>query len=381
MLKNYGLNFWLLCISSFLFFSSFTMIISELPGYLSRLGGEQYLGLLFGLFTLTAAISRPFSGKLTDQWGRIPVMIVGAVISALSLALYPFLATVAGLLFIRLIHGFATGFTPTGTSAYVADIVPFNKRGEALGMLSMFGTIGMAAGPALGSFIFIQYGINFLFYLGSVFAIGSIIILLGMNETLVLKQSFSPSMFRINRKDIFEPAVLTPSIIMLLTTFSFGTVVSLSPDFSEYLGIQNKGLFYTFFTGSSLLVRIIGGKLSDRFGRINILKVSTFTLFVSMVIIGFSQSPIWFFSGAFLFGLGYGLNSPTLFAWTIDLTPESSRGRGISTLFIFLEVGIGLGALLMGTFYNGMSERFPLLFAISAVFSLIAFLYLFISKK
>ncbi len=264
--------------------------MAELPGYLTRLGGEQYLGLIVALFTLTAGLSRPFSGKLTDRWGRIPVMVIGTTMSAFAALLYPALATVSGFLFIRLIHGFSTGFKPTGTSAYIADIVPKEKRGEALGISSFFGTIGMSSGPAIGSWIFMEYGIEWMFYASSMFAIASILILITMKETLKERESFKWSLLKISREDIYEPAALKPSIVMLLTTLSFGTVITLAPDFSEYLGIANKGMFFIVFTGSSLLVRIIGGRFSDKYGRTPILKVSTSILFVSMLILGFSQT-------------------------------------------------------------------------------------------
>ena len=77
--KLYTPQFILLCFSYFFFAASFTMIIPELPAYLTSLGGEDYKGLIIGLFTLTAGISRPFSGKLTDTIGRVPVMIIGTL--------------------------------------------------------------------------------------------------------------------------------------------------------------------------------------------------------------------------------------------------------------------------------------------------------------
>ena len=321
MAKIYTLNFWLLCASSFLFFSSFSMILPELPDYLASLKGQEYLGLIVSLFTLSAAISRPFSGKLTDRWGRIPVMVVGATISGLAALIYPLTTTVFGFLLIRLLHGFSAGFKPTGTSAYVADIIHVHRRGEALGMLSMFGTIGMASAPILGSWIFLNYDINTLFYCSSLFSIGSVAILFGMKETLITKEPFKLSLLKIKREDLYESSVLPPSVIMILTTFSFGTIITLSPNFSGFLGIENRGLFFSLFTGSSLLVRIIGGKLSDKYGRIAVLRFSTFWLFISMIVIGFSNNTTTYFVGAFMFGIGYGLNSPTLFAWAIDLSP------------------------------------------------------------
>ncbi|MEQ8546857.1 MAG: MFS transporter [Cyclobacteriaceae bacterium] len=381
MFKNYSGSFWVLAFSSYLFFTSFTMIIAELPGYLTRLGGQQYLGLIVALFTLTAGLSRPFSGKLTDRWGRIPVMIIGTTMSAFAALLYPALTSVAGFLFIRLIHGFSTGFKPTGTSAYIADIVPKDKRGEALGISSFFGTIGMSSGPALGSWIFLEFGINWMFYVSSMFSIASILILITMKETLQERESFKLSLLKISKADIYEPAALRPSIVMVLTTLSFGTVITLAPDFSEYLDITNKGMFFIVFTGSSLLVRIIGGQLSDKYGRASVLKFSTSILFVSMLILGFSESSTQFYTGAFIFGLGYGLNSPTLFAWTIDLSSDKSRGRGISTLFIFLEIGIGMGALISGTIYQGNDGLLPIIFSCAGIFCLVAFGYLLLLDK
>ncbi len=354
----------------------------ELPAYLTRMGGKEYVGLIIALFTLTAGISRPFSGKLTDKWGRIPVMVIGALVSGLAALIYPLMSTVTGFLLIRLFHGFSTGFKPTGTSAYIADIVPKDKRGEALGISSFFGSIGMASGPAIGSLVYLEFGMDYLFYLSSFFAFASVAILIGMKETLEDRSKFSLGMLKIRSSDIFEPAVFTPSIVMVLTTLAFGTVVTLAPDFSDFLGLRNRGLFFVMFTSSSLLVRIVGGQLSDRYGRVSVLRFSTLILFVSMVILGFSTTQLQFFIGAFFFGIGSGLNSPTLFAWTIDLSPESSRGKGVATLFIFLEVGIGVGALASGFAYEGINDRFPLIFSLAGSCCLAAFVFLqFVTKR
>ena len=140
------------------------MLIPELPAYLSSIGGAEYKGLIIALFTLTAGISRPFSGKLTDTIGRVPVMAIGSIVCVVCGFLYPLLTSVAGFLFLRLIHGFSTGFKPTATSAYVADIVPVGRWGEAMGMHGLAFSTGMAVGPAMGSAISSRYSIDVLFY-------------------------------------------------------------------------------------------------------------------------------------------------------------------------------------------------------------------------
>ena len=86
----YNLQFGLVCLSSLLFSASFNMLIPELPEYLSNMGGAEYKGLIIALFTLTAGISRPFSGRLTDTMGRVPVMAIGSIVCFVCGILYPF---------------------------------------------------------------------------------------------------------------------------------------------------------------------------------------------------------------------------------------------------------------------------------------------------
>ena len=114
-------------------------MIPELPAYLTGLGGAEYKGLIIALFTLMAGISRPFSGKLTDKVGRVPVMIFGSLVCVICSLLYPVLTSVSGFLLLRFFHGFSTGFKPTATSAYAADVVHESRRGEAFRQLWLWG--------------------------------------------------------------------------------------------------------------------------------------------------------------------------------------------------------------------------------------------------
>lgn len=358
------------------------MIIPELPSYLTSLGGEDYKGLIISLFTLTAGLSRPFSGKLADKIGRIPVMIFGAVVCIVVSLLYPLITSVIGFLFLRFVHGFSTGFTPTGTSAFVADIIPFNKRGEAMGIQSLFGSLGMAAGPALGGYIAAEWDINILFYSSAFTAILSILILMRLKETLKDKEKISFDHFKLTRHEIIEKRVITPSIVLFLTVFSFGIVLTVIPDYSEYLGIKNKGLFFAVFTLASLGIRIIAGKASDKYGRVPVMKAATLSMAIAMLTIALAESKEMLLFGAVIFGASVGMNSPTISAWTIDLSLDKFRGRALATMYIALEAGIGIGALVSGFVYNNKPENFFLVFSLGSITSFLAIFYLFtLSKK
>jgi MFS family permease len=373
---GFSTQFWLLCLSSFLFFSSFNMLIPELPDYLTSLGGAEYKGYIISLFTLSAAISRPFSGKLADLIGRIPVMVIGAGVCFVLGFVYPVVGTVTAFLILRFFHGFSTGFKPTGTSAYVADIVPDNRRGEAMGMLGVFGSLGIAAGPMIGGLIASHLSLNVMFYTSSVLAIMSVIILLGMNETVTVKHNFKFSMLVIPFNEVFEKRVLGPSVVMLLYAFSFGVILTIIPDFSTHLGIENKGLFFASFTAASILVRVVAGRVSDVYGRIPVLKFSTVLVMITMFLVGRATSTMEFLIAGGFVGLAAGMTSPTIFAWTIDLSDPRHRGRAMATMYIAMEFGIGIGALISAYLFGNNPENLSMVFNSGAVLAGIAFLYI-----
>jgi len=364
----YNTHFGLVCLSSLLFSASFNMLIPELPNYLSGLGGAEYKGLIIALFTLTAGISRPFSGRLTDTLGRVPVMAVGSIVCFVCGLLYPILTTVSGFLFLRLIHGFSTGFKPTATAAYVADVVPRERWGEALGIHGLCFSTGMAIGPAIGSTIKIYSSINMLFYASSVFALLSIIILFNMKETLKYKQRFSLHSLKISRKDIIAVEVLPAAVVTFLSYVSYGVILTLIPDWSDHLGIANKGLFFMVFTLTSLLIRFVAGKASDKYGRLRPIKFGLIFLIASLVIMAFSTSSAGLLLGSAIYGIATGIISPALNAWTVDMSFPEHRGKAMATMYIALEAGIGLGALISGWIYQDELAKIPMLmYAVSGV--------------
>lgn len=379
----YTTQFWLLCISNFLFSASFQMMIPELPDYLESMGGKEYIGYIIALFTLTAGFARPFSGKLTDTIGRIPIMAFGSLVCFICSGIYPFVHTVIGFLFLRFLHGFSTGTKPTATAAYVADIIPEDRRGEAQGMLGIFTATGMSIGPTIGSYLVIWTSLDFMFFTSSAFALGSILILLNMKETLSNDQKvpFSFKLLKIKWIDVFEPRVLPAFLVMFLVSFSSGVLLTLVPDQTKLLGMSNKGIFFTIYTIASLMVRLFFAKSSDKYGRVPILMLSSGLLIISMLLCVSSDSIVLFVLGAILFGFSWGFNTPTLMAWTVDLSHENYRGRAVATTYIALEAGIGIGALFAGFSYKSKVENMAISYYVSAFLALVALIYLGFKKS
>lgn len=372
----YTRAFLVLCLSHALFAGSFNMMIPELPAYLTSLGGGEHKGLIISLFTLTAGISRPFSGKLSDSIGRIPVMYVGVFACVICGMLYPVLAFVSGFLILRFFHGFSTGFKPTGTAAYVADIVPMHRRGEALGVLGICFSIGGAAAPPLGSWIAGAWSINAMFVASSVMAALSILVMLNLQETLPEKKPFQLGLLRVGRDDIYDPLAVPAGILMVFCYYSYGVILTLVPDLSDAIGVGNRGTFFTLFTLASVSTRLFAGKISDRHGREPVLKVSALVIALSMLAFGLARTPGMLYLASVLFGLGNGIFAPAINAWTVDLGDPERKGRAIATMYIALEIAIGVGAASAGWYFANKMERMPAVFYTAAILSSLGFVYM-----
>lgn len=376
----YSFPFFLLCISFVLFGASFNMIIPELPAYLTSLGGGDFKGMIIALFTLTAGISRPFSGKLADTIGRVPVMAFGALVCIICSLLYPLLATISGFFILRLFHGFSTGFTPTAITAYAADLVAENRRGEAMGIVGISINLGSSIGPPVGSYLATTHSLDLMFYASSGLAFLSMLLVSQMQETLTNKQNFHPKLLKLKRGDIFDHKSIVPAIICGLLYLGFGAIVTITPDQCVYLGMHNKGAFFTSFTLCSILSRLVAGRLSDKYGRVVVIRISAVLLVVGYILFGVSDSPLWLLSASGMVGFSLGVGIPALFAWTIDRSEAASRGKAMATIYIGLEVAIGSGALLGAAIYDNYHGNFSTTFNIIAFFPLIALFFLWKEK-
>mgnify|MGYP001298325037 CR=1 FL=1 len=378
-------QFYRLCLSSLLFFCSFNLIISELPSWLTDLGGREHMGLIIPLFTLTALIARPISGHLADRIGRIPVVLFGVSVSMVCALIYPWMLTLTGFFLIRLMHGLSTGFAPTGTTALLADILPAGRRGEGLGILGLSGSLGMALGPWMGSTVALHFGTTAMFFTSGLVALTSLVLFLGMKETLREPRSFQWKLLLVPRDGLVEPRVWKPALATFLCLFPFGAVLTLAPDLSMQAGLSNKGTFFLYYVLTSVLVRFPAGRYSDRMGRAVTMLIGSLLLALAMAVIAMATTREMVLAGAVLTGLASGINSPAIFAWTADLSLEAHRAKAMATTFIALELGIGMGGLISGYTYTmggtGMAAAFWVSSAVAACCSIFLAVHLLRSRK
>ena len=365
-----------MCWALLAFMISFNLFLPETNDIITEMGGGDLKGLIFLLFSLTAAISRPFSGKLTDTIGRKKVMYVGVIIGVTASVIYPISGSVVAFLSLRLYHGFAAGFLPTGATALVTDIISKNGRGVAMGIWGTFISAGFGVGQFFTLYVVESIGRVGLFLLAGFFCVLAGFFISQIKETLPNPQKFKFSLLKVTFDDVFEPTVRPAAFVMFCSAVCTGVVFVTTPDISGFVNLDNKGWFFIFYMSSTIFVRLFASSLSDKIGRRKALIIGLGFMMISMLLIATAHEWIQYTIGAIVFGLSTGVSSPTVFAWVADLSPEHRRGVGAGTLFIALEFAIFCGALLTLAFYDSTLSTIPLLYSIGAGTSTIAIIYL-----
>jgi MFS family permease len=364
-----------------LFFISFNLMLPELNAYLTSLGGADEKWLILGLWTLAAAISRPFSGKIADNFGRKSTIFIGVIVSIVISFMYPLFTSITAFLTLRFLHGFSTGFQPTGATALVSDIIPQGRRGEAMGIFSMTTSIGFGLGNYFSTTIFQYYQINGLFVASGLCGLIALSLVLVIKEEKKPKADFNLRNIIPKWNEIIGREVIQPTVFMFITATIAGIYYLIVPDFSTHLGMEAKGVFWLFFTFTSLGTRFLAGKAADKYGYRNNLLVGLSIEIISGLLCAYATSPFEFMLGASLYGIGGGMMTPAIFAWTADLANPAFKGRGIGTMFIALEIGIALGGFVTQKIYDNNTENFKLTFLFGVLLCVIGLAYLWFTKN
>ncbi|MEM9078822.1 MAG: MFS transporter [Bacteroidota bacterium] len=363
-------------LSSTLFFAGVHMIVPELSAYLENLGGSHYKGLIMGFFFVGAAISRLLGGALADTAGRLPVMIIASAVGVTVAIFYPLTMTVAFFFVIRFIHGFSMGLFPIGATAYVADVVPEGRIGESMGILGLFNNLGVVIGFITGPLIASWFSTTAMFYVAGALSAGALLTLTRMRESLKVPHRHEKRWFRMKRNDFYVPELLNPAGVLILSSFCFGTILTIIPDMSDHLGFAHRGVFLFAFFLCNMLVRVTAGKLSDQYGQLKVFNIGSIISLAGMLMLANNdQSRALFMVSAVVLGAGLGICQPTLLAWTIKVSNKQALGKGLATIFMAIQIGSGLGAFVSGWIYANDMTRLPIVFYLCTVMLLVSMLY------
>lgn len=138
---------------AFLDLLGFGIIIPQLGVYGVRFGGSPFfIGLAATSYSLMQFICAPILGRISDRYGRRPVLIYSLVGAVAAYALFAVADSMATLMVSRVVAGIA-GANISTAQAYVADVTTPENRAKGMGLLGMAFGLGFILGPGLGGLL------------------------------------------------------------------------------------------------------------------------------------------------------------------------------------------------------------------------------------
>ena len=129
-------------------------LMAFLPIYVVGIGMDAaQAGALFGVQSVTSFFSRPTMGRASDRIGRRPLIVLGLVVCAASLAAIAFTRPFGALMVLSALFGFGEAIVNASAAALVADLSELKTLGSAMGMQGTIMDIGHASGPILAGLL------------------------------------------------------------------------------------------------------------------------------------------------------------------------------------------------------------------------------------
>lgn len=364
--------------------SVFYLLMTSMAGYAVEMfaASDSLAGFASSGFILGAVVSRLFTGKFLDFIGRrrlVMLSMLGYLI--IGLAYIP-VTNLGVLIALRLVHGVTFGAGNTALVASVQSVIPPARRAEGNGYFATATTLSTAFGPFLAVWLGQNYGFETVFILASV--LGGAGLLAGWFFA-VPERTPTPhereQLWSMQLSTFIDRAGLGLSLVIGVAGFAYASVLSFLVVHAETLGIPEAASgYFAAYAVSSVVARLVVGRIQDRRGA-NVVVLPVFAFFIlGMGVIGLgTSSPAIIFAGV-LVGFGFGSLMPSLLAAVVDLATPARVGVATSTYYLFLDLGSGIGPILLGLVIT--SFGFPTMFLMCASLALLsAVLYILVHGR
>jgi predicted MFS family arabinose efflux permease len=346
------------------YFTSTGVAIYTLPLWVTGPVGSDKsgAGLAFGAFAISALILRPVAGRLADTRGRRPLLVCGALISALGMLGTAYAESLGLVVVLRLLLGVAEAAFFVASIAALADLAPPNRMGEATSYNSLGLYLGLAFGPPLAELLARTGGFRAAWYGAATLSVIAALVAAGIRDLRKGAPATAGRMRVIHWKAVPAALGFFASVVAMGALFAFG---SLQADAVGLMPVSTPLFVYGIIVvaGRLLLARVL-----DRFRPLLLGAVALVIIGGGLMIMALWTTPLGMVLGAAVFALGITLSTPAFFSAIFATARPAERGVASGTASVFLDLAMGGGPMLLG--FAAQASGIPFAFGVAAAVAL-----------
>lgn len=374
-LRTLPAGIWALGFASLFMDMSSELVHALLPLYLvGTLGASVVLvGIIEGIAEATAAITKLFSGALSDHFRRRkPLVVLGYGLAALTKPVFPLASSIGWVMVARFIDRLGKGIRGAPRDALVADITPPQQRGAAYGLRQALDSVGAVIGPllAIGLMLWLDNAIASALWVAVVPAVITVLLLILFvrePETLASTPAARPPLHWRDAQRL--PAaywrVLVLGGLFTLARFSEAFLV---------LRAQDTGFSLAWVPAVMMLMNGVyalgaypAGALSDRLPARHLLTVGLLSLILADLLLAYSTGILLTLAGAGCWGLHMALTQGLLSKLIADQAPADLRGTAFGLFNLVSGIVLLLASVLAGWLWSRWGA--PATFGAGALFA------------
>ncbi len=378
-------SFWIIAVINFINSLSFTILIPTIYQY----GREFHLSdiqtsLLFAIFSIAQFFATPIIGKLSDRFGRRPLLIISLAGTVLGNFLAGTAPNAFVLFFARFLDG-VTGGNISVAQAVISDVTTPENRAKGFGIFGASLGLGFVMGPVL-SLIAQQRSLGTAFLVSSgVAAIGLIMTILFLPETLPPhKVEPNKNIFDLGLGDLIKGLTYPRLGILFIINLCVGTTFTLftfgfQPYYLHVLHQGNKSLTLLFLTIGivGVLVQVQGVKIATKYMSIvKILFLGLFFRSLSFVLMPVVPDIHFFLAATVIFSLFNSVVQPMISTLISLNTSAAEQGKMSGLNASYLSAANGIGPVIAGLMVD---EKHPLTYGyplyIAGIFTFIVLFF------
>ncbi|HEX2945228.1 MAG TPA: MFS transporter [Clostridia bacterium] len=368
-------NFILLILISLITSFGYNMIMTLVSSYAVELGSKLTMaGTVAGIFSISALLSRPFSGYATDVFNKKTMCVLSTLLIGVAMLGYVIAPNISTFLVMRIIHGLAFGISGTANLALVSEYIPDENMGQGLGYFGLGQVMAQVAGPSIGIYIKDLYGYDMLFIIISLLTFSAAVILqFSFKYKATPMVSENPEKGKKHEKLAFGSLIAKECIMYALIGGLFSLGNGIVNSFLVLVGqdrsIANIALFFSVNAIVLFVMRLTIGKVADKTKLIIMVNISLLFSAASMAMAGFTSVFAVMMAAAALKAIGQGGGQISLQSACIKKVSPAKVGVATSTFFIGADIGQGLGPIIGGKISD--------LFGYQTMFTCVAALLIF----